>query len=253
MNTATHYDFTKQRLYLELDLQQGIICPCTPSQTNYLVKVLRLKADDEIYVFNGRQGEWRAVVENIKKNSCELRIIDLLREQVQGPDIEYLFAPLKRARMDYIVQKATELGVSKLRPVITRRTIVDRVKLDRMQANIIEAAEQCGILHIPEVLPLEKMEFVLDNWQQNRSLIYCDERAAITNPISALYELKKGPIAVLIGPEGGFDTYEQEKLKSLPYVKAISLGPRIMRADTAAIAALSLVNSVLGDWGEFAK
>ena len=163
------------------------------------------------------------------------------------PDIDYVFAPLKHARLDYVVQKATELGARRLRPVITQRTIAERVNLERMTANVIEAAEQCNLVFVPEVHEPVKLPKLLHEWEQGRALVYCDETAAIANPVEALKPLK-APAAILIGPEGGFTVEEKALLKSCAFVTAISLGPRIMRADTAAVAALTLVQAVLGDW-----
>ncbi|HEX7074455.1 MAG TPA: 16S rRNA (uracil(1498)-N(3))-methyltransferase, partial [Hyphomicrobiaceae bacterium] len=182
------------------------------------------------------------------KRSCTLRPLEQVREQEAGPDIHYLFAPLKRARLDYMVQKATELGVAALRPVLTRHTVAERVNLGRMRSNVIEAAEQCGILRIPEIAEPEKLDRVLARWNGDRPLVFCNERAPIQSPIEALGALRPGPIGVLIGPEGGFSAEEREQLIALPFVVQVSLGPRIMRADTAAVAILALVNAVLGDW-----
>ena len=182
------------------------------------------------------------------RRDVALQIADQARPQQSGPDLHYLFAPLKHARLDYMVQKATEMGASLLAPVLTQRTNVARVNLERMRANAIEAAEQCGILHIPEVVEPRKLEPVLAAWNPNRRLVLCDEGAATRDPIAALRAIAPGPLAVLIGPEGGFAPSEREALLGRPFVTPIALGPRIMRADTAAVAALALVNSVLGDW-----
>jgi 16S rRNA (uracil1498-N3)-methyltransferase len=209
---------------------------------------MRLTAGARLLLFNGRDGEWLGEIASIRRNDCELTVIERTREQSGGPDIYYLFAPLKKARLDYMVQKATELGVAAIRPVITRRTIAERVKLERMQANVIEAAEQCGVLRVPEVHEPEKLESILKVWQPERSLIFADEAADHASPIEALATVPGGPAALLIGPEGGFDETERQMLRALPFVHAISLGPRVMRADTAGVAALSLMNAVLGDW-----
>ena len=170
------------------------------------------------------------------------------RPQEDGPDLHYLFAPLNRARLDYMVQKATELGASALRPVITRHTVTERVKTGRLLANAIEAAEQCGILRVPEIMEPEKLTKLLDHWDEGRLLIFADESAPHASPIEALKTRKPGPLAVLIGPEGGFEREERAALLTKPFVLPISLGPRVMRADTAAVAALALVNAALGDW-----
>ena len=182
------------------------------------------------------------------KRATALAVRAQVRPQEGGPDIDYLFAPLKRARLDYMVEKATEMGVARLRPVLTRRTTPERVNLERMRAHAIEAAEQCGILRIPELHAPQKLERVLAGWDAARPLVFCDEDSEETCPFTALARLQPGPLAVLIGPEGGFDPAERELLSSQPFVTRISLGPRILRADTAAVAALALVNAALGDW-----
>ena len=168
------------------------------------------------------------------------------------PDIDYIFAPLKHARLDYVVQKATELGARRLRPVMTSRTVAERVNLERMRANVVEAAEQCNLVHVPEVLEPEKLEKVLATWEKGRSLVYCDETMVDHNPLESLKSVRT-PSAVLVGPEGGFTDDEKALLKSRDFVIPISLGPRIMRADTAAIAALTLVQALAGDWGTHDK
>ncbi len=236
------------RLFVEADLAAGASLACGAEQSHYLSHVVRKQAGDDILVFNGRDGEWRAEVVAVARRSVTLAVRERTRPQVEGPDLRYLFAPLKRARLDYMVQKATELGVAALQPVITRRTQADRVNLKRMRANVVEAAEQCGILRIPAVHEPEKLDTVLAVWQSERRLIFCDEAATGADPVAALNALTPGPLAVLIGPEGGFDREERELLLANPSVTAISLGPRVMRADTAAVAALALVNAVLGDW-----
>jgi len=231
-----------------MPLSQGDAVACTPEQANYLRNVLRLAAGDTVLLFNGHDGEWRAEVAEAGKRAVRLRPEAQVRPQQAGPDIDYLFAPLKRSRLDYMVQKATELGARRLRPVLTRYTTPERVNSQRMRANAVEAAEQCGILAIPEVLEPDKLARVLAGWEASRRLIFCDEGAELASPIVALQALPKGPLAVLIGPEGGFSPEEREDLIAQPFVTRISLGPRIMRADTAAVAAMALVNAVLGDW-----
>jgi 16S rRNA (uracil1498-N3)-methyltransferase len=244
----SRYDFSAQRLFVEADLVEGATVPCTPAQANYLRNVLRLKAGGTVLVFNGRQGEWRAELLDAGKREVALAVAAKVREQSDGPDLDYLFAPLKRARLDYMVEKATEMGVRSLRPVLTRRTVAERVNLERMRAHAIEAAEQCGILRLPEIAAPEKLERAIAGWDAARALVFCDEDSDDSCPFTALARIKPGPVAVLIGPEGGFDPTERELLSSQPFVTRISLGPRILRADTAAVAALSLVNAVLGDW-----
>jgi 16S rRNA (uracil1498-N3)-methyltransferase len=242
------HDFTSQRLFVEADLRTGASLGATDEQFNYLVRVLRMGTGDAVLVFNGRDGEWRATLSDVGKRSCTLLIEAQVRAQASGPDITYVFAPLKRARLDYMVQKAVELGVRRLVPVLTRRTVAERVNFDRLRANVIEAAEQCGILHVADIAPLTKLDRYLSDWDAPRRLIFCDEAAPISDPIAALTPLRGQPVAVLIGPEGGFDDYERDLVRAFPLATAISLGPRIMRADTAAIAALTLVNATIGDW-----
>ena len=242
------YDFNAQRLYVEADLAEGAIVACSAGQANYLRNVLRLKGGEAIFVFNGRDGEWRAELAEVGKRGAALAVQEKAREQEGGPDIDYLFAPLKRTRLDYLVQKAVEMGVARLRPVLTRRTVAERVNMERLRANAIEAAEQCGILRIPELHAPERLETVIAGWDAGRPLILCDEASEDRCPLSALAHLQPGPLALLIGPEGGFDEAERARLIAHPFVTRLSLGPRILRADTAAVAALALVNAVLGDW-----
>jgi 16S rRNA (uracil1498-N3)-methyltransferase len=242
------HDATSQRLFVEAGLKPGHAITCTADQANYLKNVLRMRTGETVLVFNGRHGEWRTTLTESGKRGVTLVVETQTRAQSQGPDIDYVFAPLKRARLDYMVQKATELGVARLRPVLTRYTVAERVNGERMRANAIEAAEQCGILHVPEMFEPIKLTALLDAWDPARRLLYCDESAAIANPVTTLSAIATGPLAVLIGPEGGFSPEERERLVAQPYVVALSLGPRVMRADTAAVAALALVNAVLGDW-----
>jgi 16S rRNA (uracil1498-N3)-methyltransferase len=242
------YDFKAQRLFVDAELAEGCSLACTPAQANYLRNVLRLKTGAAILVFNGRDGEWRAELAEADRRATALLVRAQVRAQEGGPDIDYLFAPLKRARLDYMVEKATEMGVARLRPVLTRRTVAERVNAQRMRAHAIEAAEQCGILRLPEIHAPEKLERVMAAWDAARPLVFCDEDGAEACPFTALAMIQPGPVAVLVGPEGGFDPAERELLASRPFVTRISLGPRILRADTAAVAALALVNAVLGDW-----
>ena len=247
-NIHPDYDFRLQRLYIDHPISNDLRYTCSSAQANYLLNVLRLKSDEIIYVFNGKDGEWSAQVEPIKRKECKLKILNKVRDQGSSQDIEYLFAPLKRSRLDYMIQKAVELGVSRLRPVFTSRTIMKRVNLERMQANVIEAAEQCGVLFLPKVSEPENLKKIISDWPEERNLIFCDERAQIKSPIDALSSKTSQPVSVLVGPEGGFDQEEQDLLRNQPFVTPVSLGPRIMRADTAAVAILSLVNATIGDW-----
>jgi len=242
------YDFNAHRLFVEARLAAGAPVACSAEQANYLRNVLRLGGGEPVLVFNGRDGEWRARLAEVGKRGAALIVEAQVRPQEGGPDIDYLFAPLKRARLDYLVQKATEMGVARLRPVLTRHTMPERVNIERMRANAIEAAEQCGILRIPEVHAPEKLERVVAGWDADRTLIFCDEGSDQRDPLATLGKLRPGPLALLIGPEGGFADAERELLSSKPFVTRIALGPRILRADTAAVAALALLNATLGDW-----
>lgn len=248
------HDFKAQRLYVDRPLAPGLRVVLDREQASYLVNVLRLEAGRSIHVFNGRDGEWRATLEADGRRGAALEVGDLLRPQSGGPDIDYLFAPLKRARLDYMVQKAVEMGVARLRPVLTRHTVAERVNLERMRANAVEAAEQCGILRLPEIAGPEKLARCLGAWPADRRLIFCDESAEVADPVAALRGLAPTrasatpPLAVLVGPEGGFSDDERAALLAVPGVIRLSLGPRILRADTAAVAALALVDGVVGDW-----
>jgi 16S rRNA (uracil1498-N3)-methyltransferase len=241
-------DLTSERLFVDSDLGTDCRVELSPPQAHYLTAVLRLKLGAKLLVFNGRDGEWVATLAETHKRGAALAIDSQMRPQENGPDLDYLFAPLKRSRLDYMVQKATEMGVARLRPVVTERTIAERVNSERMRANVIEAAEQCGILRVPEVEPPAKLDDVLDTWDRRRRIIYCDEADQGTDPVAALTRLEPGQLAVLVGPEGGFSPRERERLIDKPFVVPLSLGPRIMRADTAAVAVLALVNATLGDW-----
>jgi 16S rRNA (uracil1498-N3)-methyltransferase len=244
----SRYDFAAQRLFVDAPLGASATVACTPAQANYLRNVLRLRRGDAILVFNGRDGEWRAELAEAGKRGAALVVGEQVRVQEEGPDLQYLFAPLKRARLDWMVEKATEMGTSRLRPVLTRRTVAERVNLERMRAHAVEAAEQCGIMRIPEIDAPERLERALAAWEDARPLVFCDESGEETCPFTALARIAPGPVAVLVGPEGGFAPAERELLLAQPFVTRISLGPRILRADTAAVAALALVNAVLGDW-----
>ena len=239
---------TTPRLHIAESLSASQEIVLTREQAHYLTGVLRLSAGDAVRAFNGRDGEWLTYLTTVTKKTVSLRCEKLVAEARLPPDIDYIFAPLKHARLDYVVQKATELGARRLRPVMTNRTVAERVNLDRMRANVIEAAEQCNLVHVPDVLEPEKLEKILAAWEMGRTLVYCDETKSAANPLESLKALK-APSAVLVGPEGGFSDEEKKLLESHDFVIPISLGPRIMRADTAAIAALTLVQALAGDWG----
>jgi 16S rRNA (uracil1498-N3)-methyltransferase len=242
------YDFRSQRLFVRAPLRAGAEIEADRNQANYLVNVLRMKTGDALLLFNGQDGEWRARIAETGRKGCRLDVEERIREQTPAPDLHYLFAPLKHARLDYMVQKAVEMGAGRLRPVTTQHTQVGRINLERMQANVIEAAEQCGILAIPEIDAPARLSDVLASWEPDRRLVFCDEAAQVVSPAEALRGMPRGPAAVLIGPEGGFSAEERDDLLARPYVTAVSLGPRILRADTAAVAALALVQAFIGDW-----
>ncbi|MBO0757693.1 MAG: 16S rRNA (uracil(1498)-N(3))-methyltransferase [Bradyrhizobiaceae bacterium] len=240
------------RLYVAEPLYTGASVELASGQTHYLVTVLRLKTDDHVLVFNGRDGEWRARLVGTDKRSATLISDQLTRPQTASADLHYMFAPLKHARLDYMVQKAVELGVSRLQPVLTRHTQTERVNVGRMRANTIEAAEQCGMLNLAEVCEPVPLATALERMDTARVLVFCDEDAPITDPMSALTAARRDDqqlaLAVLIGPEGGFSEQERAAIFKHKSTVRLALGPRILRADTAAVAALTLVQVVLGDW-----
>lgn len=236
------------RLYVDAALGEGESLSLEKGQSHYLANVMRLTAGDEVRLFNGLDGEWLAEITEASKRSATLNAKEQLRTQSPLPDVHYLFAPLKHARLDYMVQKATEMGAAVLQPVYTQYTNVHRVKTERMHANAIEAAEQCNLLGVPDVREPVKLEELLAGWDADRRIVFCDESDTGAGPLDTLRSIPKGPLAVLVGPEGGFSEQERKTIRALACVTAISLGPRIMRADTAAVAALALVQAVLGDW-----
>ncbi len=241
-------DFARHRLFLEPALTQGARLPLEREQANYLLSVLRMKQDDTVLVFNGRDGEWLAAISVEGRKQASLTLVRQTRPQPAAPDLHYLFAPLKHARLDYMAQKAVEMGAGVIQPVLTRRTQVSRLNLDRMRANAVEAAEQCGILSLPEIRAERPLEAALEALEPERLLVFCDEAMAQASPVAALAQAQSGPLAVLIGPEGGFDEGERQRILARRGTLPISLGPRILRADTAAVAALALVQAIRGDW-----
>lgn len=241
-------DFRSPRLFANFPLAPGAMVPLDKDQSNYLGNVLRLATNDTVLVFNGRDGEWRAAIGG-RKRPEHLAIDAQTRPQDRLPDVHYVFAPLKHARLDYMAQKAVEMGAARLTPVLTRFTQTSRLNTDRLRANVVEAAEQCGILSlagVDEPLPLARY---LDGRNGSRLLVFCDEDTDIADPLAALaaHRPAAGGIDILIGPEGGFAEEERTLLHRQPHVVVLSLGPRILRADTAAVAALALVQAVLGD------
>jgi 16S rRNA (uracil1498-N3)-methyltransferase len=259
---VSRYDFRSPRLYVEGALKVGAEIPLNKPQAHYLRNVLRLKPGDGVLVFNGRDGEWKASLPEGKR--AVLTVGEQARPQTAPLDLHYLFAPLKHQRLDYVVQKAVELGVSRLQPVTTQHTQVSRLNLERMRANAVEAAEQCGVLSIPDICAPLTFARMLAARKPDRLLVFCDEDAEVKDPVAVLAHARQAPtamlpltmtsaagpqpLALLIGPEGGFSEDERAALLKQSNIVRLSLGPRILRADTAAVAALALIQAVLGDW-----
>jgi 16S rRNA (uracil1498-N3)-methyltransferase len=236
------------RLFVSDNLDQGASITLSREHSHYILNVMRKSTGDSILVFNGRDGEWRATVTPEGRKAAVLDIVEQTRMQTLPGDVHFLFAPLKTARLDYMAQKATEMGASLLAPVITRHTQASKVNLDRLHANAIEAAEQCELLSVPAVAAEEKLAAALSHLEPSRVLIFCDEDAPIGDPLLALAQVPRGTaVAILIGPEGGFAADERTAILQHPAVVQLSLGPRVLRADTAAVASLALVQAVLGD------
>ena len=241
-------DFTTPRLCLDDDLTLGRTLALAPEAANYLVNVLRMKPGARVLIFNGRDGEFAAALGGERKRAT-LTLTQKLREQETPPPVDYLFAPLKHARLDYMAQKAVEMGARSLRPVLTRRTQAARVNVERLAANAREACEQCGVIWRPEVFAPQPLGEALAQWPAERLLVFCDEDAPVANPLDALRNTPDAAgVGLLIGPEGGFTDEERGEIGRLPNVLRLSLGPRILRADTAAVAALALIQARFGDW-----
>ncbi|UJW85227.1 16S rRNA (uracil(1498)-N(3))-methyltransferase [Devosia sp. SL43] len=236
------------RLYVDPDLAAGTQLTLGKDQSLYLAAVLRKTVGDEVVLFNGRDGAWLSRLASDSKKSVTLDLVEKIAEQTPPSDLWYGFAPLKTERLDYVIQKAVEMGAGTIQPVITRFTQVARLKHDRLVANAIEAAEQCEVLSVPSVEPEMTLERLLDSWPDDRRLILADEGEGSSSPVEALTALRGQKVGILIGPEGGFSDEERARLRALPYVVPISLGPRILRADTAAVAALAVIQAIIGDW-----
>jgi len=242
-------DFTAPRLCVEPALAEGARLPLEAEAANYLLNVLRLAPGARVLCFNGRDGEWAARLEGERTKRAALIVESRTREQEFPPDVEYLFAPLKHARLDYMAQKAVEMGARRLAPVLTRRTNVGRVNVERLAANAREACEQCGVIWLPEVAEPQPLEAELGRMPPDRLLVFCDEDAPLASPLDALAASPEGRgVSLLIGPEGGFDEAERRLILAQPLVLRLNLGPRILRADTAAVAALALIQARFGDW-----
>ena len=238
----------KIRLYVDHPLGAGQTVPLDRDQAHYLFGVMRQAAGAHVALFNGRDGEWLAEVAEAGKRGGTLACLEQTRPLQLPPDLWLLFAPIKKARTDFIVEKAAEMGAARILPVQTDFTNSERIRQDRLQAHAVEAAEQCGGTYVPDVAELQKLSRLLDHWPAERQLMFCDE-AEVGNALQLAAETRRGaPWAILIGPEGGFSEAERKRLHDLPQSHVVSLGPRILRADTAAVAALTLWQQALGDW-----
>jgi 16S rRNA (uracil1498-N3)-methyltransferase len=242
---------SKIRLYINRHLKSGVEILLDKDESHYLLNVMRLGAGEEVALFNGVDGEWSATItQSSKKIACAI-IHAELRPQSIEPDVWLVFAPIKKARIDFIAQKATELGASKLVPIMTKHTAMERVKLERLQANAKESAEQCGRLQVPEVMDVMKFDVLMASWPQDRLIMFCDEGLSGSSAIEVLKSQSNdisSKWAIFIGPEGGWSEDERQILKKQKGCVVVSLGPRVLRADTAAISALTLFQSILGDW-----
>lgn len=237
---------SRTRLYINEAFQVGSAHHVEGNQGHYLVNVLRVKIGEYVTLFNGEQGEWCAELIKVKKGKALLSVIEQVNEQINEPDLWYLFAPVKKARIDYMIQKATELGVSYIRPIVTKHTNLDKIKEEKIINNMVEAAEQCGRMTVPRMETIISLEEMLESFPDDRALIFCDE-AGDAMTFSEIDETND-KWAILIGPEGGFSEAERESIRNRHNSIAVTLGPRILRADTAAVSALSLWQSFLGDW-----
>jgi len=242
---------TLKRLHVNNALEHDCEIVLEREPSNYLINVLRMRAGDEVVLFNGKDGAWLASIDVPAKKSVHLRLIEQTAPQTPTSELWYGFAPLKSARLDYMIQKATEMGAGIIQPVITQHTQQNRIKLERMQANAIEAAEQCEVLSVPEIASDITLQRLIDSWPRQhdgRKLIVADEQETPSSPTEVLHKLKDEKLGLLIGPEGGFSDSERALLRKQNFVVPISLGPRVLRADTAAVAALAVIQSIIGDW-----
>jgi 16S rRNA (uracil1498-N3)-methyltransferase len=237
----------KIRLFVDHPLSEGQTVPLDKDQSHYLFGVMRMQAGGLVALFNGRDGEYQAEITVGNKRNGVLTCLSQSKPLQMPPDLWLLFAPIKKARTDFIVEKAAEMGAAKIMPVRTDYTNSERIRQDRLQAHALEAAEQCGGTYVPEVSELHKLEHVLANWDETRQIMFCDESlVGAGETLGAASGHNKW--AILIGPEGGFSEAERKRLHALPFAHPISLGPRILRADTAAVAALTVWQQHLGDW-----
>ena len=234
------------RLHVETQLGEGVVVPVDGNPAHYLISVMRVKADDIILLFDGRSGEWAARARDIRKRDLVLECISQTKAPEVVPDFWLCCAPIKKGRIDLIAEKACELGVARLQPVLTRRTVVDKLNFDRLHAHLVEAAEQCGRTALPDLAPMIKLDALLKSWPDDRWIFFADETGG--QPLHATLTAHPGPAAMLIGPEGGFDPQEREAIRAHPRAVPLSLGPRILRAETAAIAATAAWMTINGDW-----
>lgn len=241
-------DFKSQRLFVDHPLQEGAEHPLSEAHAHYLLTVLRMETGATLLVFNGKDGEWRVEVTRQSKRAGSLTVLAQTRSQTPLNDLTLLFAPIKKERMDWMVQKAVEMGAGAIRPVITEHTQNQKIRTEKLEANIIEAAEQCGVLAVPSMQTVCKIDALVRSWDADRPLFWCDESAFVFSPSRLLADYRDKPKAILIGPEGGFSDRERGLLLAQPFAHAISLGPRILRADTAVVAALTVIQLVAGDW-----
>jgi len=241
-------NYRMQRLFVDAGLAAGEPVEASKEQFHYLANVLRMAEGDAVLVFNGRDGEWRAELSFPTRKRLLLMPVEETRPQPKPSDLHYLFAPLKVGRLDYLVQKAVEMGAGLLQPVMTQHVQGKINSMERLEANVVEAAEQCGILSIPRVAAPRRLEDLLADWPGDRRIVFCDEGHGSQNPLPALSAITERKLALLVGPEGGFSDEERTLLRSLDFVTPIPLGPRILRADTAAVAAMAVIQAAIGDW-----
>lgn len=237
----------KIRLYVDAPLGEGAELTLT-AQAHYLTGVMRRASGDEVALFNGRDGEWRAEITHAAKKRVTVEVRARSAPQLDPPDLWLCFAPIKKQRTDFIVEKATELGAARILPVMTRFTNSERVRTDRLAAHAVEAAEQCGGTYVPEVAEPVKLDALLADWPADRALMFCDEQRSARPVAEALSGRPRGPWGIVIGPEGGFSGEEAARLRAMPQTVPVTLGPRILRADTAAAAAITAWQIALGDW-----
>lgn len=241
-------DSPRFRLFVTADLAEGAGIALPKEQAHYLANVMRARTGESVALFNGRDGEWCGRIETLTKNTLVVVPENQTRPQADEPDLWLLAAPIKKDRIDLMAEKAAELGASLLWPVMTRRTVMSRVNTERLAAHMVEAAEQCERLTVPVVRDPMALDKVLAGWDRARLLLFLDESGSGAPIAEVLAGLPAGPLAILVGPEGGFDQSERALLASLPFARPVSLGPRILRAETAAIAALAIIQALKGDW-----